>query len=94
MDEPPRSRRIRLPFGVTFVHTPRPYRPSRHPSLAGVLFIIGLVVTALHELAYRQTGGSDFELGGTISHAGADMLAVVIILSVVALWLDRIRRTP
>lgn len=90
--DPPKPRR--LPFGYTLTRSPRAYRPHRHPSLAAVLFTVGLLVTALHELAYRQTGGSDFELGGLISHAGTDMLAVVIALSVIAFWLERTRRTP
>lgn len=53
-----------------------------------LLLIVGTFITFVHDYAYRRTGGSDFEVGGLISHAGADMLIVTIGLSVAAyMWL-------
>jgi len=74
----------RLPFGITVTRDPVVSRPSRLPVL---LALIGLALVAVHDVAYRQTGGTDFELG-LISHAGVDMLAVVLALSVAAFLHD------
>ncbi len=52
---------------------------TRHVKLvAGV----GLALTAFHDLIYRQTGGADFELWGVLSHAGTDLLALTIMLTI------------
>ncbi len=55
-----------------------------------LLFITGAFVTAVHDFAYRRVGGTDYELGGLVSHAGSDMLVVTIAMTLVAVvWLHR-----
>lgn len=51
------------------------------------LFIAGLTATAIHDYAYRRVdnGTGDYELGGLITHAGSDMLIVVMVLVVITL---------
>lgn len=61
--------------------------------LPGLLFASGLILTGVHDYAYRRVGGDDYELGGLLSHAGTDMLTVTIVLALVALvWDSRHRR--
>lgn len=45
-----------------------------------LLLAVGLFVTAVHDYAYRRVGGDDYEFGGLISHAGSDMIVVVVAL--------------
>ncbi len=45
--------------------------------------VVGLMAAVGHELLYRRTGGGDFELSGTISHAGVDMLVVTVTIVLV-----------
>ena len=75
------DRRSRTVLGYTITSPPRKRRAT---VLAPMLTIIGLVVVAIHEVVYRQTGGTDFDLVGVVSHAGADMLIVTFILAIVA----------
>ncbi len=53
--------------------------------LAGLLLLSGLVITGVHDYAYRRGGGGDLELGGLVSHAGTDMLIMTVLLAAVAL---------
>lgn len=48
------------------------------------LLAVGLFVIALHELAYRQTHDAEFPLFGLLSHAAADMLALLAVLALTA----------
>lgn len=46
--------------------------------------LVGLLLVVVHDGVYRQTqpqGEGDFELFGTISHAGLDMLGTVIVIA-------------
>lgn len=65
-------------------------------SLFLLLIVVGLIVTFIHDYAYRRadvTGTGDYELGGLVSHAGTDILIVTVVLAVVAvLWTNRSRR--
>lgn len=51
------------------------------------LLVAGLVVTAVHDYAYRRVdnGTGDYELWGLISHAGSDMIIVTLVLATIAL---------
>lgn len=49
---------------------------------AAVALAVGIVLTAFHDLVYRSSDGADFELNGLISHAGADMLALTIAITI------------
>lgn len=63
---------------------------SSRLQLPGLLFAVGVFVTAVHDYAYRRVGGDDYELGGLVSHAGTDMLTVTFALALVALiWQGR-----
>lgn len=57
------------------------------------LMAAGIMVTLIHDYAYRRAdvaGSGDYEFGGTISHAGADMLITTFAISTVAvLWYRR-----
>ncbi len=68
--------------GFRIERLPRGLR--RRPRLPAVLALIGFALVAIHELAYRQTGGADFDIFETISHAGLDMTGVTIALAVAA----------
>lgn len=57
--------------------------------LPGLLFAVGVFVTAVHDYAYWRVGGDDYELGGWVSHAGTDMLTVTVALTLVALLWER-----
>ena len=61
--------------------------------LFALLTTAGLLVLAIHDFAYRRadvTGEGDYEFGGLISHAGADILVTTVVLAVVAvLWTSR-----
>ncbi len=61
--------------------------------LFALLVSTGVVLTFFHDAAYRRadvTGEGDYEFGGLISHAGADILATTLALAVVAvLWTSR-----
>ncbi len=62
-------------------------------SLFLLLIVVGLMVTFVHDYAYRRgdaTGTGDYELGGIISHAGTDMLIITAVLAIAAaLWANR-----
>ncbi len=75
MPDPPKTRTF---GGVTFVRTPG---EPLIPQPVRIVAVIGFLLVAFHDLIYRQTGGDDFELLGIVSHAGADMLALVIVTS-------------
>lgn len=59
-------------------------RTTRPLSFAVLFALIGLAVTAFHELTYRQTGGDDFPVLHVVSHAGGDMLMLLGILLLAA----------
>lgn len=82
----PKPRRI---LGWEVRRVPRDRRDS--PPLALILLFAGLAGVALHDIAYRQTGGDDFEAFGVISHAGLDMLAVTLFLALIAAVHERVR---
>lgn len=52
-----------------------------------VLLIAGLILTAVHDYAYRRVdnGEGDYELWGLVSHAGSDMIIVTGVLFFIAL---------
>ena len=86
MPEQPKPRRLG-PFLI--VRSPRPSRERGEYFHVKVAALTGLALIVLHDGVYRQTqpkGEGDFELWGTISHAGLDMLAVVA-FTVIALVL-------
>ncbi len=62
-------------------------------SLFALLIVVGLMVTFVHDYAYRRadvTGTGDYEFGGLLSHAGTDILIVTLVLALVALmWTNR-----
>lgn len=70
---------------------------SRAASLTVLLLVVGLLVTFVHDYAYRRadvTGTGDYEFGGLVSHAGTDILVTTAVLAVVAvLWTHRSRRS-
>lgn len=51
------------------------------------LLAAGLILVAVHDFAYRRVDGGegDYELGGLVTHAGADMIIVTGILFLIAL---------
>ena len=54
-----------------------------------LLLVAGFFVTAVHDYAYRRVGGTDYEFGGLVSHAGSDMLITTFALVITAiLWLN------
>lgn len=59
----------------------------RRIQLPLVLLFAGLVITTVHDYAYRRVddGKGDYELGGLVTHAGADMISVAVVLALVAL---------
>jgi len=61
--------------------------------LFALLFASGLVLLLVHDFAYRRadvTGTGDYEFGGIISHAGADILVTTLILAALSvLWTSR-----
>ena len=60
-------------------------RDSHAPILARHVKLvagIGFALTLFHDLIYRQTGGTDFALYGVLSHAGADLLALTIAVTI------------
>ncbi len=62
----------------------------RGPRLFALLMVAGVLVTFVHDYAYRRVDGGelgDYEFGGLITHAGTDMLILTIILAtIVALY--------
>ncbi len=53
-------------------------------NLPTLLIIGGLIVTFIHDYAYRRadtTGTGDYEFGGVVSHAGTDMLILTAVLA-------------
>lgn len=57
------------------------------PRLALLLLSVGVIITFVHDYAYRRvdTGSGEYELNGLLSHAGSDMLVVAFVLTLVAL---------
>jgi hypothetical protein len=56
-----------------------------------LMLATGAVVIFVHDFAYRRvdSGVGQYELGGIISHAGADMVILTVILAAVCLIADR-----
>lgn len=79
----------RLPGGITIIRDRTHREVADH--LPVVLGLVGLLAVLIHDLAYRQTGGSDFEIYGVVSHAGADMLALTAALVITAAIAQRTR---
>lgn len=52
-----------------------------------IMLLTGGMAVFVHDFAYRRvdTGEGQYEFGGLISHAGADMIVVTIILTLVSL---------
>lgn len=49
-----------------------------------LLLVTGTALLLVHDFAYRRadvTGTGDYEFGGLVSHAGADILVTTLILS-------------
>lgn len=73
-------------------HCPSPREASTMRdkiALPLLLLVTGLFVTAVHDYAYRRVGGTDYELGGLVSHAGSDMLITTFALIITAsMWLN------
>ena len=80
------GRRVYIAARPSEAKAPRPERPV---SLLWLLFLIGILVIAFHELTYRQTGGDEFPVLHIISHAGADMLMLLGVLICAALLAQR-----
>lgn len=61
--------------------------------LFALLIAAGLTLLLVHDFAYRRadvTGTGDYEFGGLVSHAGADIFVTTLILAGVAsLWASR-----
>lgn len=69
---------------------PREDYPPQPLGMPTLLTIVGLLVTAFHELTYRQTGGDEFPVLRVLSHAGGDMLMLLGVLVVVAILARKI----
>ncbi len=67
-------------------------------SLFLLLIVVGLMVTFVHDYAYRRadiTGDGDYEFGGLLSHAGTDIIVTTLVLALVALmWCHRRHSSP
>ncbi len=48
------------------------------PQSVRIVATVGILLIAFHELVYRQTGGEDYPLFSVISHAGSDMILLVV----------------
>lgn len=48
------------------------------PQAVRIVLTLGILLIAFHELVYRQTGGDDYPLFGAVSHAGSDMVLLVM----------------
>lgn len=55
-----------------------------HLTAPALIVFTGAFVTFVHDYAYRRVGGTDYELGGLISHAGTDMLITTAACAAVA----------
>jgi hypothetical protein len=55
-------------------------------ALAALVGAVGTAVIVVHDYTYRRvdTGQGDYDLGGLITHAGADMVILTAILVSVA----------
>lgn len=82
--QPPRR------FGP-FLYAPKPHRRGDYFHVK-VAALVGLALVVLHDGVYRQTqpqDQGDFELFGTISHAGLDMLGTVLVVAVALVLVER-----
>lgn len=54
-------------------------------ALASLVGILGVTVIIIHDYAYRRAdagrGEGDYEFGGLITHAGADMVILSLVLA-------------
>lgn len=48
------------------------------PQAVRIVLTVGILLIAFHEVVYRQTGGPDYPLFGLVSHAGSDLIIMVI----------------
>ncbi len=48
------------------------------PQAVRIVLTVGILLIAFHELVYRQTGGDDYPLFGAVSHAGSDLILLVM----------------
>jgi hypothetical protein len=69
-------------------------KPKERALFAAWLLFVGGFVTFVHDYAYRRTGGDDFEMGGLVSHAGADMIVTTIAVTIAALVWVAARSRP
>lgn len=56
--------------------------------LPWLILKVGFVVTLLHDYFYAKADGTAYELGGAISHAGADMLILTALIIVAVMVND------
>ncbi len=60
--------------------------------LFALLMVTGLVVTFVHDYAYRRVDSQatgEYEFGGLLSHAGTDMLITTVVIAIVAMLYAR-----
>ncbi len=65
--------------------------------LFALLLATGLVLMFFHDYAYRRadvTNTGDYEFGGLVSHAGADILATTLVLAGLAVLYVSLRGRP
>ena len=88
MNEDQPRHKTRQIGSLKITHTPGRQLLPRHVKLA---LAVGLVLTAFHDLIYRQTGGIDFEMWGYVSHAGSDLLALTFAIATVLFFIPERR---
>lgn len=56
--------------------------------------VLGLTLVFVHDYAYRRvdSGNGDYELWGAVSHAGSDMIVVVLALTALVMFWPGERR--
>lgn len=67
-------------------------RTMRGLRLFVLLMVTGVLVTFVHDYAYRRVDSprtGDYEFGGLITHAGTDMLILTLIVATVAGFYER-----
>ncbi len=91
MSAPPSDPKPRRVGPFTFFYSPRVSRGQGrwfHPKIA---LAVGALVILVHDVAYRQTGGDDFEPLVVLSHAGLDMVLLTVLIAVVLVIVGRKR---
>ncbi len=83
----PRTRKVG-PFVVTRAESVP--RTQGRLDITRMVSIVGIAVTLIHEFTYRESGGDDYQYG-VISHAGADLLLLLITILTVTFLMERRR---